>query len=130
MNDASFKRLQTAHQDLIDIFTVVDEYIPTRITEAHRGQVAQDLAFEQGKTKVKWPNSKHNKTPSEAVDAIPEPVDYKDTKRLHFYAGFVMGIAVMLKKPLRWGGDWDGDTILGEPNDDWDKPHFERKTKK
>jgi peptidoglycan L-alanyl-D-glutamate endopeptidase CwlK len=106
---------------------IVDQYIPLQVLEGHRGQVAQDLAFEQGKSKVKWPNGKHNADPSLAVDVMPLPIDWGDMKRLHYFAGFVMAIAKSKGINLRWGGDWDGDTILGEPNDDWDKPHFELK---
>jgi len=127
MNKQSRENLETCESRLVELFTIVDHYIPCRVTEGFRCKEKQDEYFNAGKTKVQWPNGKHNYIPSLAVDVIPEPVDYEDTKKLHFFAGFVFAMAVVHNIPIRWGGDWDGDKILGEPNDAWDKPHFEIK---
>jgi peptidoglycan L-alanyl-D-glutamate endopeptidase CwlK len=37
----------------------------------HRDKAEQDKAFMTGKSKLKWPDSKHNSTPSRAVDLAP-----------------------------------------------------------
>lgn len=131
MTEESQRRLDTCHDDLRKVFMEVDKYIPLQILEGERGQVAQDAAYYAvpQRSKVKWPNSKHNTTKDRpkalAVDAMPLPIEWNNIKKLHFFAGFVMAIAYSMGIDLRWGGDWDGDKILGEPNDDWDKPHFE-----
>lgn len=39
----------------------------------HRGEKAQNEAYKNGTSKLKWPNSKHNTFPSVAVDIIPYP---------------------------------------------------------
>jgi len=65
-----------------------------------------------------------------AVDAVPYPIDWEDTKRMIFFAGFVICTAKRLKKEgkishdIRWGGDWDRDTELKD-NRFQDYPHFE-----
>lgn len=121
---SSKDRLATAHPDLQRLFTEVVEYFDCSVICGHRDQAEQDLAYATKKSKLKWPNSKHNKTPSLAVDVVPWPVDWKDTDRFLFFGGFVMGMAKAMGISLRWGGDWDGD------NDQKDEkfrdlPHFE-----
>ena len=37
----------------------------------HRNKEDQNKAFAEGKSKLKWPKGKHNKLPSQAVDAAP-----------------------------------------------------------
>ncbi len=68
--------------------------------------------------------SNHNYEPSQAVDAIPYPIDWGNTDRMYYFAGVVMERARQMGVPIRWGGDWDGDT---ETTDQRfvDLPHFE-----
>jgi len=127
---ASKSRLASCHEDLQVLFNEVIKYIDVSIICGLRGQEAQDRAFSDGLSKVKFPNSKHNKLPSEAVDAVPYPIDWKNTPRMRFFAGIILGIAIMLKKQgkmkncIRWGGDWDSDTDLNDQRFN-DLPHFE-----
>ncbi len=87
-------------------------------------------ACKNGLSKLKYPESKHNKLPSEAVDVVPYPIDWKNTPRMRFFAGVILGIAIMLKRQgkmkhcIRWGGDWDSDTDLNDQRFN-DLPHFE-----
>jgi peptidoglycan L-alanyl-D-glutamate endopeptidase CwlK len=78
----------------------------------------------EGKSKTRWPTSKHNAVPSLAVDLVPCPVDWKDRERFILLAGIVIGIAWKLGIPVRWGGDWDGDSNIAEHSFQ-DLPHFE-----
>jgi peptidoglycan L-alanyl-D-glutamate endopeptidase CwlK len=79
-----------------------------------RGELEQNQAFSDGKSRVEFPNSKHNKTPSMAVDVVPYPCDWDDKESFVYFGGFVMGIAAMLhyeglmSHRLRWGGHFDG----------------------
>jgi len=72
-------------------------------------------AYNSGRSKVKWPDGKHNRSPSMAVDAAPYPIDWQDRERFYYFAGYVMGVADMLHAEglithrLRYGGDWDRD---------------------
>ncbi len=122
----SRRNLETCHPDLQELFNRVVEDFDCTITEGHRDEATQNFYFDAKPqvTKVKWPDSKHNKIPSMAVDVVPYPVDYKDRDRFHLFAGFVLGIASILGIRLRWGGDWNGDTEVADNTFD-DLPHYE-----
>lgn len=84
------------------------------------------------KSKVQWPDSKHNilnpDDKSEAIDAAPY-VNGKasfDYRHCIFLAGIVCGLGRIMGINIRWGGNWDMD---GEPMTDQDFQdlvHFER----
>lgn len=112
----SEKQLKSCHPDLQLIFNEVLPYFDHSIIVGHRSEEGQKTAFANKASQLKWPLSKHNKIPSKAVDVIPYPIDWSDTKRIAYFAGFVKGISIKLKQEnkishgLRWGGDWDNDT--------------------
>ena len=126
----SKSRLNTCHEDLQKIFNIVILQFDNSILRGHRNKTKQTEVFKAGKSQVEWPNSKHNKSPSMAVDAVPYPVNYKDRERFVYFAGYVMGVADMLcnegviKHGLRWGGDWDDDTEVKDNSFD-DLAHLE-----
>jgi len=128
----STTRLKDCHNDLQVLFKEVVKHFDCSVICGNRSQEDQDDAYNKGFSKVKYPNSKHNLFPSLAVDVIPYPIDWKDTKRMIYFAGFVKGIATKLKEEkkitnnIRWGGDWDSDTELKD-NTFQDYPHFELK---
>jgi len=119
---SSFTKLSTCHQDLQALFYEVIKYFDCAIIGGYRNEFEQEKAFDSGNSKVNWPDSSHNKKPSLAVDAAPYDLilktDWKDLPRFHYFAGFVMGIAIKLKDDgkithsIRWGGDWDKDTQI------------------
>lgn len=123
-------RLETCHQDLQTIFHYVVKYFDCAIICGERTQEDQDKAVHEGFSKVKYPNSKHNSSPSMAVDVIPYPIDWTDTEGMRHFAGYVRGVARMLKDygdishELRWGGDWDGDFNMRDQTF-IDLPHYE-----
>lgn len=126
----SITKLRSCHRDLQVIFFDVIETFDCTVLEGFRGEEAQNKAFADGKSKLKWPNGNHNKNPSMAIDVSPYPIDWKDKERFIFFAGYVLGIARKLKDinainhSLRWGGDWDNDTDLKD-NVFNDLVHFE-----
>ena len=128
-------RLNECHRDLQIILADVLPFFDHSIICGHRGEQEQNVAFESGFSKVKYPDSSHNSYPSMAVDALPYPIDWKDEKRMIYFAGFVMATAKRLKKEgkisydLRWGGDWDRDTELKD-NKFQDYPHYELRKRK
>lgn len=122
----SASRLATCDERLQKVFNEVIKYFDCTIIEGHRGEEDQNKAYNAGRSKVKFPNSKHNKNPSKAVDVIPYTIDWKDVQRMCFFAGFVMATAISMGIQLRWGGDWDGDTDLKDNTFD-DLVHFELK---
>ena len=117
------------------VFNHVIKYRDCKLTEGHRDKEAQNKYFKDGKSKLRWPNGKHNKKPSTALDAYPYPVqlptsfDSKATKdkkiaRFYHFAGYVLAVAEFYGFEFRWGGDWDGDGDFSDQSFD-DLVHFE-----
>lgn len=112
-SQASFSKLSTCHQDLQVLFYEVIKNFDCTILEGYRNKEAQDKAFAEGYSQLKWPNGKHNHQPSLAIDALKYPIDYKDDVGNCYFAGIVMGIAQMLfsqgkiTHKIRWGGDFN-----------------------
>ena len=122
----SIGRLQTCDQKLQELFYEVVKHFDCSIIEGNRGEERQNKAFADGKSKVKYPNGKHNKFPSVAVDVAPYPIDWSDRDRFHYFGGFVLGVAKQMGMNIRWGGDWNQDTHTKDNKFD-DLVHFEIK---
>lgn len=79
---------------------------------AYRGKIEQDAAYKKGTSKLKYPNSKHNKTPSEAIDIAPYPLNWKDINSFIELSNIIketwneMPDAEKEGWRLEWGGDW------------------------
>jgi peptidoglycan L-alanyl-D-glutamate endopeptidase CwlK len=117
-------RLDQCHEKLQDLFNkVVEEYDCTVIC-GFRTKEDQDEAFRSGKSKIQWPDGKHNQQPSLAVDVVPFPIDWNDKNRFYHFGGYVLGIASSLGIKVRWGGDWNGNLDFKDQNFH-DLPHFE-----
>ena len=122
----SKENLNTCDSRLQKIFNEVIKHVDCSVLEGHRSKDRQNKLYEEGKTKVKYPNGRHNRQPSSAVDVTPYPVDWKDRERQTLFAGFVIGVASQMGINLRWGGDWDQDFQVVDNRFD-DFPHFELK---
>jgi peptidoglycan L-alanyl-D-glutamate endopeptidase CwlK len=116
LKDADSK-LQLILKEAIDVYDFT-------ILETHRDKKTQNKYYKQGKSKLNYPNSKHNTYPSMAIDIAPYPIDWNDTKRFFYLAGLVMGIAEANGIKIRWGGNWDMDYDFSD-NKFMDLPHFE-----
>lgn len=109
---SSKDKLKTCDSELQILFNYVIKYFDCTIVCGERGKEAQNKAFEDGFSTVQYPHSKHNSSPSQAVDVVPYPTLYSDEKKIIEFGGFVMGIATMLKvynamdKKIIWGGNW------------------------
>ena len=106
----SINRIKTCDQRLQELFYEVVKHFDCTIIEGSRGKERQDKAYADGKSKVKYPNGKHNQFPSVAVDVAPYPIDWSDRDRFHYFGGFVLGVAKQKGLNIRWGGDWNQDT--------------------
>ena len=119
-------KLYTCDKRLVGLFEEVVKKFDCMVLEGHRGQKAQDEAYLKGNSKVRFPNGKHNKSPSIAVDVAPYPIDWEDRDRFHYFGGYVLGVAAQMGLKIRWGGDWDMDTKTKDNKFD-DLVHFEIK---
>ena len=131
-SEVSKQRLQSCHRDLQLLFAHVIIDMDCTIVCGHRDKEAQDKAFSEGKSKLKYPRSKHNHIPSWAVDAAPYENGRIDWGReqLLFFAGYVKGIADQLYRigtishRIRLGADFSGDNDINDEKFN-DEPHFE-----
>lgn len=123
----SSRQLATVHPLLRSVIEDAIYFVDFTVLEGHRGQEDQHRAFASGNSKLDWPKSKHNKSPSEAVDLWPYPHPRKDEdviRQLCYIAGHVMAIAAAKGVRVRWGGDWNrNDQLEDNSFDDWG--HFE-----
>lgn len=123
---ASAQRLATCHKDLRAVCEQLIKTFDFSVTCGHRGKADQDAAYKAGNSKVRFPNSAHNKLPSMAVDIVPYPVDWNDIGRFKEMAAAFFAVANLLKErgeithEFKWGGNWR--TLK-------DYPHFEVKEK-
>lgn len=129
-------KLQTCHQDLIFLASAVLEIHDCSVLEGHRDEKTQNKYYENGTSKVKWPDGKHNTTPSMAIDLAPyiKGEDPYDMERTLFFAGIVMATAARLYKQgimthkLKWGGSWSTNpeaTFAFDRDGFYDAIHFE-----
>ena len=136
-SDTSKRRLATCHKDLQILFEEVVVRYDCIVIEGHRGKTRQDKAFNEGKSKLKYPDGNHNAVPSLAVDVAPYvgrargKIDWKDSAQFNHFAGFVQGLAERLlneghiKHRIRWGGDWRMTYTNLKANKFKDLVHFE-----
>ena len=125
----SASNLATAHPDLQRLFNEVIKTYDCTILCGYRNEEDQNKAYHEGRSKIKYPNGKHNKQPSEAVDVAPwfaeKPnIRWEDKEKFYHFAGYVQAVADQLNIKIRWGGNWDSDDELHDQTF-FDLPHFE-----
>ena len=123
----SKQRLESCHKDLQRLFNQVVKHFDCSILEGYRTAKKQNQLYDEGKSKLLYPASKHNQVPSRAVDVIPYPFkveDWEDIERFRYFASYVRGVADTLGIKIRWGGDWNRNWDF-EDNVWNDMPHYE-----
>lgn len=131
---SSYEKLKTCEYGLQVLFSKVIEIFDCAVLCGRRGEAEQDRMFTLGKSRCRWPDSKHNvEEPglSLAIDVAPyyeeKPHirwDKNSLYRWYFFGGIVKGVAEQLNISIRWGGDWDRDTYVKDQQFN-DLPHFE-----
>lgn len=76
----SLETLGTCEQKLVNLMKKCIEEVDFTVLCGHRSESEQDKAFAEGKSKLKYPASKHNAYPARAVDIAP--CKYGDDKKL------------------------------------------------
>lgn len=107
----SLANLATVDPRLRDVLDEAIRLSPVdfAVLTGHRDRAAQERAFAAGRSKVHWPDGKHNATPSRAVDLAPWPIDWADELRFALLAGVVFSAARLEDVEVRWGGDFNRD---------------------
>ena len=103
----SKKHLNTLEPELQEVMLEAIKRYDFSIIDGHRDMETQNLYFNEGKSQLRWPNSRHNSYPSRAVDIVPYPGGF-DNPNSEFdrMATFVLGAASRLGVRLEWGGHW------------------------
>ena len=133
----SMSRLVTVERDLQTVMFEVVKVYDISIISGHRTPEEQMQLWEKGRdNRGKIINasevvtfkdgykkkSKHNYSPSRAVDIAPYPSLYSDVTEFYYMAGVVMHIAEQLladgriENMITWGGRWENFKDL---------PHFQ-----
>ena len=86
----SLDRLHDCHPLLQMVMLAAIKKTDFSVICGFRGEKEQNEAYASGNSKLKWPQSKHNKKPSEAVDIVPYPVDWNDIKRFETLGQIVL----------------------------------------
>lgn len=107
----SRQRLDTCHPDLQYLCNELIKHRDVSILCGHRNEQDQNKAFAKDASTLRYPDSKHNKTPSLAVDMAPYHTDHPhihwdDFREFEEFSGFVKGVAATLGITITWGGDW------------------------
>lgn len=130
-SQASLAQRETLHPDLQRVLDLAIQDVDFTIIEGHRGKAKQDAAVANNKSQTPWPTSKHNASPSYAVDVMPYPVDWSDNvknlTRIAFMMGVIHAAGRALHVPLRFGMDFNRNM---DPRDesflDWDHVELDR----
>ena len=112
----SLSRLETCDKRLRDVLNEAIQHYDFSVVCGHRDKEAQNRAYEEGNSQRQWPKSKHNTSPSLAVDVIPYPTGYEDVDEFYIMASYILAAAIKLNVKIKWGGHWR--TFK-------DYPHFE-----
>jgi peptidoglycan L-alanyl-D-glutamate endopeptidase CwlK len=89
------------------------KFVDFTVIQGHRGEEEQNKAFKDGYSQLKYPQSRHNKTPSDAFDFIPHPFKgWHDKEGFLKIGNMMMGIGAMLRwygmieSEFEYGGNW------------------------
>ena len=111
-SERSKYNLSTAHVDLQTLFNFVIRFTDCSVIWGYRGEDAQNRCYQEGTSSLLFPYSKHNQTPSLAVDVVPHPSQWDNEQALIKFGELVLAIAYLLKKDEKlenyivWGGTW------------------------
>lgn len=103
-----YKTLDPRLQKIMD--RVLQEVADISLISGYRGEREQNELYVSKRSRAMYPDSKHNKFPSVAVDFQPYPLPHREEKlwaALAYVAGRTIEIGIQEGVALRWGGDWN-----------------------
>jgi peptidoglycan L-alanyl-D-glutamate endopeptidase CwlK len=112
----SKEKLKTCDPQIQMVLEEAIKHYDFSILEGHRTEEKQQEYFKSGASKVQFPDSKHNVSPSMAVDVVPYPIDWSDLHRFKELSEVIKEACETVEVDnLNWGFDlWQ-----------WDMPHWE-----
>jgi peptidoglycan L-alanyl-D-glutamate endopeptidase CwlK len=130
--ERSTQNLETCHPELQRLARHVIQHVDFSVIEGHRTLERQRELFAEGRSTLNGIHrkSKHQESPSKAMDLLPWPPGlhgrnvWDDPFRFTLFAGVVLGHAQAIRVPVRLGCDWNGDGSAADHRL-VDFPHFE-----
>jgi peptidoglycan L-alanyl-D-glutamate endopeptidase CwlK len=125
----SSNKLKQADIKLQTLLNEAIKYIDFTILCTYRGEKEQNEAYNHGKSKLQFPNSKHNSMPSKAVDIAPyhpesPHIRWNDTESFIFLLGYIKSLADRMGIKIRLGMTWSSKNIYAMARFS-DRPHIE-----
>lgn len=124
---ASNAALKTADTRLVMVALKVLDIKDHSVLKGHRTQGEQDAAYfgNPQRSKLKWPDGKHNGVPSTAIDVQTYPLPDMDMlppaafdqalrEEQLYLLGLYVGVASEMGIELRTGADWDRDGEIAD----------------
>ena len=102
----SLEKLSECHDDLQKIAHELIKEMNVTVLCGYRNEEEQNKAFSNGFSRLQYPNSKHNKKPSMAMDIAPYPVDWNDIHEFIKMCDIIEDIAKDLNIKIRLGRDF------------------------
>ena len=114
----SLIKISHCHWDLQRVAQEAIKEIDFSIICGYREKQLQDFAYENKRSKLRWPDSKHNSYPSRAFDFIPWPFrSWEELNDFNTVANVIVNVAAKLDIEITGGFDWG-----------WDLGHIELKS--
>jgi peptidoglycan LD-endopeptidase CwlK len=88
------------HPELKAIIDQVSKYFDIALIGGYRGPESQEKFGRK-----KFPNSKHNTCPSEAVDLLPYPINRENLLQIAYLAGHIKMTAHLMGLKILWGSE-------------------------
>jgi peptidoglycan L-alanyl-D-glutamate endopeptidase CwlK len=130
----SLGRLEDVHPDMVLVVKRAIEISEQdfMVLEGVRTPERQRELYAQGRTApgqiVTWTLKSNHFVQDDgyghAVDLVPFPVDWADSKKFDAIAEAMFAASEELRVPIRWGRDWNQNGKPGEKGES-DSPHFE-----
>lgn len=122
--------LSRVHPDLRRVLELALSWgiVDFTVYESTRTKAEQNRLYRLGHTRVKWPGSSHNSTPSDASDVAPfiaGKISWQERDCMYL-AGIILAAAKVIGVTIRWGGDWNRNGIPIIDQNFNDLVHYER----
>jgi peptidoglycan L-alanyl-D-glutamate endopeptidase CwlK len=102
----SWENLKDVDPRLVALATRVLERIDITVLCGYRDKEQQNIVYGKGTSQLKYPKSKHNKKPSQAIDICPYPVDWDNIAEFNRMCDIVLEEAEKLGINVRLGREF------------------------
>lgn len=101
-------RLSNVDSRLHEVIVEASKWMDIAVICGHRDEEAQGAAFSGGFSKKAWPDSKHNRQPSQAVDVVPydNGIDWNNIEAFQDMVLLIKIIAQSKGIKIRCGADF------------------------